>query len=75
MKEMVSGYSLVTQQNKTIYMNDVVFQVFRVFYTKPAKQRRKAIKAMLKWCIKEYINTFKKDEPPLTVVTDKITNI
>jgi hypothetical protein len=56
-------------------MNDVVFQVFRVFYTKPAKQRRKAIKAMLKWCIKEYINTFKKDEPPLTVVTDKITNI
>jgi hypothetical protein len=55
-------------------MQDVVFQVFRVFYTKPAKQRRKALKAMLKWCIREYINTFKKEEIPVNVITDEITN-
>jgi len=55
-------------------MNDVVFQVFRVFYTKSAKQRRKALKAMLKWCIREYINTFKKEEIPVNVITDEITN-
>jgi hypothetical protein len=55
-------------------MQDVVFQVFQVFYTKPRKQRRKALTAMLKWCIKEYINTFKKDDIPLNVITDEITN-
>lgn len=56
-------------------MQQVVFQVFSVFYTKPAKQRRKALRAMLKWCIKEYINTFKKEEIPVNVITDEITSI
>lgn len=56
-------------------MQDVVFQVFRVFYSKPAKQRRKALKAIIKWAIKEYISSFKKEEDPLDVITDKITNI
>jgi hypothetical protein len=49
--------------------------VYAVFYTKPRKQRRKALKAMLKWCIKEYINTFKKDEIPLNVITDEVTSL
>lgn len=56
-------------------MQQVVFQVFSVFYTKPAKQRRKALRAMLKWCIKEYINTFKKEDIPVNVITDEITSI
>ncbi len=56
-------------------MTQVVFQVYAVFYTKPRKQRRKALKAMLKWCIKEYINTFKKDEIPLNVITDEVVNL
>ena len=56
-------------------MADVVFQVFSVFYTKPRKQRRRALKAMIKWCIKEYINTFKSDDIPVNVITDEITNI
>ena len=30
---------------------------------------------MLKWCFKEYLNTFKKDEIPVNVITDEITNI
>lgn len=56
-------------------MQQIVFQVYSVFYTKPAKQRRKALRAMLKWCIKEYINTFKKEEIPVNVITDEITSI
>lgn len=56
-------------------MSEVVFQVFQVFYTKPAKQRRKAVWKMLKWCIKEYIATFKKEEIQVNVMTDEITNI
>lgn len=52
-------------------MEDVVFQVYSVFYTKPKKQRRKATIAMLKWAIKEYINTFKKEEIPVNVLTDE----
>jgi len=55
-------------------MTQVVFQVYAIFYTKPRKERRKALTAMLKWCFKEYINTFKKDEIPLNVITDEITN-
>jgi len=56
-------------------MSDVVFQVFQVFYTKPNKDRRKAVWKMLKWCIKEYIATFKKEEQSVDVMTNKITNI
>jgi hypothetical protein len=56
-------------------MSDVVFQVFQVFYTKPNKQRRKALKAIIKWAIKEYINTFKKEEIPLNVMTNEIIKI
>jgi hypothetical protein len=56
-------------------MSDIVFQVFQVFYTKPAKQRRKAVWKMLKWCIKEYIATFKKEETPLNVITDEVINL
>lgn len=56
-------------------MQQVVFQVFSVFYTKPAKQRRKALRTMLKWCIKEYINTFKKEDIPVNVITDEIINL
>jgi len=54
-------------------MNDVVFQVFSVFYTKTNKQRRKALKTIMKWCIKEYIETFKKEEIPLDVMTNEFT--
>ena len=56
-------------------MNDIVFQVYKVFYTKSNKQRRKALIPMIKWCIREYINTFKKEEILLTVMTDKLTNV
>jgi hypothetical protein len=56
-------------------MNEVVFQVFQVFYTKPARQRRKAVWKMFKWCIKEYIATFKKEEIPVNVITDQLTKI
>jgi hypothetical protein len=56
-------------------MKQIVFQVYTVFYTKPRKQRRKALTKMLKWCIKEYINTFKKDEIPLNVMTDEVINL
>lgn len=56
-------------------MNEVVFKVYQVFYTKPRKQRRKALKVMIKWCIKEYLNTFKKDDIPLNVMTDEIKNL
>jgi hypothetical protein len=56
-------------------MKQIVFQVYTVFYTKPRKQRRKALTEMLKWCIKEYINTFKKDEIPLNVMTDEVINL
>ena len=56
-------------------MQEVVFKVYAVFYTKPRKQRRKVLNIMLKWCLKEYLNTFKKDEIPVNVVTDEITNI
>lgn len=54
-------------------MSDIVFQVYSVFYTKPNKDRRKAVWKMLKWCIKEYIATFKKEEIQLNVMTDEIT--
>ena len=54
-------------------MSDVVFQVYSIFYTKPNRARRKALWKMLKWCIKEYIATFKKEEIPVNVITDEIT--
>lgn len=54
---------------------EVVFKVYQVFYTKPASKRRKALWIMLKWCIKEYLATFKKQEIPVNVLTDEITNI
>jgi hypothetical protein len=57
-------------------MTEVVFQVFQVFYTKPRKNRRKALKTMIKWCVKEYLNTFKKDDDyTLNVMTDEVTKI
>jgi hypothetical protein len=56
-------------------MSEVVFKVYQVFYTKPANKRRKALWVMLKWCIKEYLNTFKKDEIPLDVMTKNITKL
>ena len=57
-------------------MKEVVFQVFQVFYTKPRKQRRRALKTMIKWCVKEYLNTFKKDDDyTLNVMTNEITKI
>lgn len=56
-------------------MTDVVFKVYQVFYSKSPSKRRAVLWIMMKWCIKEYIATFKKEEPPLNVMTDEITNI
>lgn len=56
-------------------MRDIVFQVYSVFYTKPANQRRKALMAIIKWSIKEYFNTFKKEEIPVNVITDEFINL
>ena len=56
-------------------MLDVVFQVYSSFYTKPRAARRKALVKMLKWSIKEYFNTFKKDEIPINVMTNEVTKI
>ena len=56
-------------------MSDIVFVVYSVFYTKPKKDRRKALYVMLKWCIKEYIATFKREEIQINVMTDEITNV
>ena len=56
-------------------MQHVVFQVYSVFYTKPRAARRKALVKILKWSIKEYLNTFKKDEIHLNVMTDEVTKI
>ncbi len=56
-------------------MNEVVFKVYQVFYTKPASKRRKVLWIMMKWCIKEYLATFKKEEIPVNVLTDEITDI
>ena len=56
-------------------MLEVVFQVYSSFYTKPRKARRKALVKMLKWSIKEYFRTFKKDEIPINVITNEVTKI
>ena len=56
-------------------MSDVVFKVYQVFYTKSPSKRRAGLWAMIKWCIKEYIATFKKEEIQVNVMTDEITNI
>jgi hypothetical protein len=56
-------------------MTDVVFKVYQVFYTKSSSNRRAALWIMMKWCIKEYIATFKKEEPPLNVMTDEVINL
>lgn len=54
---------------------EVVFRVYQVFYTKTSSKRRKVLWIMMKWCIKEYLATFKKEEIPVNVVTDEITNL
>jgi hypothetical protein len=56
-------------------MSDVVFKVYQVFYTKSPSKRRAGLWVMIKWCIKEYIATFKKEEIQVNVMTDEITNI
>jgi hypothetical protein len=56
-------------------MTDVVFKVYQVFYTKPPSRRRKGLWIIMKWCIREYIATFKKEEIPLNVMTDEIVNL
>lgn len=56
-------------------MQDVVFKVYQVFFTKPRKKRRKALVIMLKWCFKEYIKTFRKEEIPLNVMTNEIVKL
>ncbi len=56
-------------------MSDIVFKVYQVFYTKSPSKRRAVLWIMMKWCIKEYIATFKKEEPPLNVMTDEIINL
>jgi len=68
-----SKYPYYKQKNN--HMQDVVFKVYQVFYTKPAKKRRKALSIMLKWCFKEYIKTFKKEEIPLNVMTNEIVKL
>jgi len=68
-----SKYPYFKQKNN--HMQDVVFKVYQVFYTKPAKKRRKALSIMLKWCFKEYIKTFKKEEIPLNVMTNEIVKL
>lgn len=54
---------------------EVVFRVYQVFYTKTSSKRRKVLWIMMKWCIKEYLATFKKEEIPVNVVTNEITSI
>jgi len=56
-------------------MTDVVFKVYQVFYTKSPSKRRAGLWVMIKWCIKEYIATFKKEEIQVNVMTDEITDI
>jgi len=56
-------------------MTDVVFKVYQVFYNKPPKKRRKALWIMIKWCVKEYLNTFKKEEIPVNVMTKEVTKL
>ena len=56
-------------------MTDVVFKVYQVFYTKSPSKRRAGLWVMMKWCIKEYIATFKKEETPLNVMTDEVINL
>ena len=56
-------------------MTDVVFKVYQVFYTKSPSKRRAGLWVMIKWCIKEYIATFKKEEIQVNVMTYEITNI
>ena len=68
-----SKYPYFKQKNN--HMQDVVFKVYQVFYTKPAKKRRKALSIVLKWCFKEYIKTFKKEEIPLNVMTNEIVKL
>ena len=68
-----SKYPYYKQKNN--HMQDVVFKVYQVFYTKPAKKRRKALSIMLKCCFKEYIKTFKKEEIPLNVMTNEIVKL
>ena len=56
-------------------MSDIVFKVYKVFYTKSSSNRRAALWIMMKWCIKEYIATFKKEEIPVNVITNQLTKI
>jgi len=56
-------------------MTDVVFKVYQVFYTKSPSKRRAGLWVIIKWCIKEYIATFKKEEIQVNVMTDEITDI
>lgn len=56
-------------------MSEVVFRVYQVFYTKTGCERRKALKVMIRWCIKEYIRSFKKEETPLNVMTNEVVNL
>ena len=56
-------------------MTDVVFKVYQVFYTKPPNRRRKALWIMIKWCIREYLNTFKKEEIPIDVITKEVLKL
>jgi len=56
-------------------MTDIVFKVYKVFYSKTPSRRRMALWIMIKWCIKEYMATFKKEEIPLNVMTDEVINL
>jgi hypothetical protein len=56
-------------------MSDVVFKVYQVFYTKSQSKRRAVLWIMMKWCIKEYIATFKKEDIPVNVMTDEVVNL
>ena len=56
-------------------MSDVVFKVYKVFYSKSPSKRRAGLWVMIKWCIKEYIATFKKEEIPVNVITNQLTKI
>ena len=56
-------------------MSDVVFKVYQVFYTKSPSKRRAGLWVMIKWCIREYIATFKKEEIQVNVMTDEVVNM
>lgn len=56
-------------------MSDVVFKVYQVFYTKSPSKRRAGLWVMMKWCIREYIATFKKEEIQVNVMTDEVVNM